>query len=53
MPPRDICEIIIVTGDGQRPKTLRPSIMARRSAEDIPVVVYRQKEPGVGMAARP
>ncbi len=48
----DICEIIIVTGDRSTPENLEAVDYVRRSAEDIPVVVYRQKEPGVGMAFR-
>lgn len=48
----DICEIIVVISDKSTPENLEAVDYLKRSAEDIPIVVYKQKQPGVGMAFR-
>ncbi len=48
----DIREIIVVIGDKSTSANLETVEALRASAGDIPVVVYKQKQPGVGMAFR-
>jgi glycosyltransferase involved in cell wall biosynthesis len=48
----DIREIIIVISDKSTPENLETVESLQDSVPDIPVVVYKQKLPGVGMAFR-